>query len=91
MRNVLKKKGLSLLESVMAGSLDAWNHLLMTEEPSPAQVEEFNVVCQQWSQLESNSNPCEDELDSFVKTILQTRKLNEEICKLVIFLTSKHI
>ena len=88
----MKRKSLSLLEAVMTDNSEAFFHLLMIQEPGHSQIEDFNHILGSWEELQSTSPSGLDEcIDEFVKLILQNKTLNEEICKLVIYLTSKSL
>lgn len=92
LKGALRRKSLSLLEAIMDENSEAWFQLLMTDEPSQFETEQFMKVINMWRSLEELSpDQFEETADEFVKTILQNRILNEEICKLVIFLTTKNV
>lgn len=91
LKTVLKRKALSLLEAVMMDNHEAYFHLLMVNEPNGGEVDEFNNHVTAWQELEHVSpTQTEDHIDELAKAVLQNKKLNEEICKLVIYLTSKN-
>ena len=90
-KTVLKRKALSLVESVMAGNSEAWFGLLGVEEPSGTDSEEYGEVLRKWEEVRNGGWGEEEVVDEFVKGILQNRILNEEICKLVIYVTSRKI
>ena len=93
MKNLLKRKSMSMLEAVMSANPDAWFTLLMINEPNHSDYDEFNKLLLAWRDLEDVGTGLgqEDSIDIFVKEILQNKKLNEEICRLVIFLTTKNV
>ena len=92
LKTLLKRKSLSLLEAVTTKNVEAWFTLLMITDPTSLDHNDFSSCMQMWQELEEASPyDREDMIDEFVKHILQNRKLNEEICKLVIYLTTKSL
>lgn len=91
LKNVLKRKALSLLESVMTNNHEAWFFLLMVTEPTSSELADFYRLVDRWAELDGRPIKYEEMVDDFVKGILQNKKLNEEICKLVIYITSRNV
>ena len=91
LKNVLKRKALGLLESVMTNNHEAWFFLLMIQEPTSSELSEFYGLVDQWGELEGKTIKYEEIIDEFTKSILQNKKLNEEVCKLVIYITSRNV
>lgn len=73
--------------------------LLIIKSPTSLEIDDFHSLVDRLEELKSIkarglAQPYfedEDKLDEFVKAILQNKKLNEEICKLVLYLTTTNI
>lgn len=80
-----------MLETVFAAAPENWFQLLMIEHPTASEMGEFFSLKEALECLNTEERTYQDDLDTFVKTILQNKKLNEEICKLMVYITTKDI
>ena len=73
----------------------AWYQNLLIESPTPADVREFKEFLEQWEAIVQadeqkglDNLKISDRIQDFVKQILRTRKLVNEIVRMLVFLTN---
>jgi hypothetical protein len=87
---LLKKKSVDLLSALCNEDRKGWFHLLLIEHPSLEDKTIWENLLAGWRHLAS-SGPTDLEITEFVKEILQNKKLVNEVCKLIVYLTSPSI
>ena len=91
LKDVMRRKSLSMLETIFTSAPENWFQLLMIENPTASEVSEFFSLKEMLEAINKDSRTYFEDMDCFVKTILQNKKLNEEICKLMVFITTKDV
>ena len=87
---LLKQKSFDMFCAIANEDKKGWFHVLLIENPSFEQKSEWEALITAWDLL-CASGPTDLEITEFVKQILQNKTLVSEICKLIIYLTSKNI
>lgn len=90
LNDLLRKKAVDMISAISNQDGKGWFNLLVIESPSLEQKAEWDSIQRSWRELIS-SGPTEFEITDFVKRILQNKKLIDQFCKLVIYLTSKSL
>lgn len=87
---LLRRKAVDLISALCNEDHKGWMHLLLIESPSMDQKAQWEAMLYNWRNL-CASGPTDNEITEFVKQVLQNKKLVDQFCKLVIYLTSRNI
>lgn len=90
LNGLLRRKAVDMVSAVCNEDRRGWMHLLLIENPSLDQKAQWENLVNDWRRL-CLEGPTDSEITGFVKQILQNKKLVDQFCKLVIYLTSKNI
>lgn len=90
LNGLLRRKAVDMITALCNEDRRGWFHLLVVENPSLEQKAEWEDLVAYWGEL-CESGPTDSEITAFVRRILQNKKLVDQFCKLVIYLTSRNI
>jgi len=85
----LHAKAEDLVSIVCDQDMQAWFQNLLIDNPSASDIDEWKRYSSIWRELCGKEEQTSDDIAEFVKKIMQTKKLIDEIIRLIAYLTSK--
>lgn len=79
-----------MLEALLSRDMDKYFGTMVIDEPSPNDTELFQQLISMLDGINDASVPYMDTVDSIARALLTQKKLNDEICKLIVMLCDNY-
>lgn len=80
-----------MLEALLARNMEKYFETLLITQPNSADVESFTNLTKHLDDINENEADYMDCIDNLSRALLTEKRLNDEICKLIVMLCDKYV
>lgn len=84
LRDLIKRKAMSLLEALLARDMDKYHATLLIDRASLNDIDHYTRLTLMLDDIDEGSHTYIDTIDDIARSMLTQKTLNDEICKLIV-------